>query len=71
MKPVFIGVVIGVVGALLLGRLLSSMMFGVSASDPITFASVSVLLVAVAFCASLLPAYRATRVEPVRTLRDE
>jgi putative ABC transport system permease protein len=71
MKPTALGVVIGLLGALVLGRLLSSMMFGVSATDPITFAAVSVLLIGVAVFASLIPAYRATQVEPVRTLRDE
>jgi putative ABC transport system permease protein len=71
MKPTAIGIVVGLLGALALGRVLSSMMFGVTATDPPTFAAVSVLLVVVAFCASIFPAYRATQVEPVRTLRDE
>jgi predicted permease len=71
MKPTAIGILIGLVGALALGRALSSMMFGVRATDPLTFATVSALLIVVSFVASMLPAYRATRVEPVRTLRDE
>jgi putative ABC transport system permease protein len=71
MKPALLGIVIGLAGALALGRLLSSMMFGITASDPLTFAAVAILLTAVAFMASLLPAYRATQVQPVRTLRDE
>jgi ABC-type antimicrobial peptide transport system permease subunit len=71
MKPTAIGIVIGFVGALALGRVLSSMMFGVKATDPPTFAAVAALLVMVALCASAFPAYRATQVEPVRTLREE
>jgi predicted permease len=71
MKPAFLGVVLGIIGALLLGRVLSKLMFGISATDPLTFVAVSVLLVIIAFLASLLPAYRATQVQPVRTLRDE
>ena len=71
MKPTMIGVAIGVVGALALGRVLSSVIFGVSARDVATFASVSVLLTGVGFLASILPAYRATRVDPMRTLRED
>jgi predicted permease len=71
MKPTALGIIVGLVGALALGRALSSMMFGVRAADPLTFATVSVLLIVVSFVACMLPAYRATRVEPVRTLRDE
>jgi putative ABC transport system permease protein len=71
MRPALIGVVIGFVGALALGRVLASVIFGVSSRDAITFASVSVLLLTVALMASVLPAYRAAQVEPVITLRDE
>lgn len=71
MKPTLLGIGIGIVGALLLGRLIATMMFGVSATDPLTFAAVAMLLFGVALCACLFPAYRATQVEPVRTLRDE
>jgi putative ABC transport system permease protein len=71
MRPTAIGIAIGLAGAFALGRVLSSLIYGVSPSDPITFAAVSGLLVGVALLATLIPAYRATQVEPMRTLRDE
>ncbi len=71
MKPTLIGVAIGLAGALALGRVLSSAIYGVSSRDLATFGTVSVLLTAVGFAASIIPAYRATRVDPMRTLREE
>lgn len=71
MKPAVVGILIGFAGALALGRVLSSVIYGVSSRDALTLASVSILLLTVAFLASALPAFRAARVEPVRTLRDE
>jgi putative ABC transport system permease protein len=71
MKPTLIGVAIGLAGALALGEVLRKLVFGVSASDPVTFAAVSILLAMVALFASVIPAYRATKVEPIRALRDE
>jgi predicted permease len=71
MKPTLIGVLIGLAGALALGRVLSSAIYGVSSRDLTTFATVSVLLTAVGFVASIIPAYRATRVDPMKTLREE
>jgi len=71
MKPTLIGVAIGVVGALALGRVLASVLYGVSARDLATFASVAVIMTAVGLLASTLPAYRATRVDPMTTLREE
>jgi putative ABC transport system permease protein len=65
------GLAAGVVGALALTRALSSLLFGVTASDPSTFAGVSVLLMAVVIAAAYLPARRATRVDPVTALRAD
>jgi len=65
------GVVVGLGGALALTRVLESMLFGVSADDPVVFAAVPSLLVAVAAVAMLIPALRATRVDPVRVLSPE
>jgi predicted permease len=71
MKPVALGLGIGIVGALLLGRVVSKLVFGVKTTDPATFATVSGLLLLVALLAITVPAYRATQVDPMRTLRDE
>jgi predicted permease len=71
MKPILLGVTIGLAAALGLGRVVSSLIYGVRATDPLTLGTVAVLLVAVGVLATAIPAYRATRVEPIRTLRDE
>jgi putative ABC transport system permease protein len=68
---VLIGVVVGASGAMFLTRLLTSFLHDVSPSDPLTFATVSMLLVAVAFVACYVPARRAVRVDPVTALRQE
>jgi putative ABC transport system permease protein len=65
------GVVVGLGGALALTRVLESMLFGVSVNDPMVFAAVPSLLVAVAAVAMLVPAFRATRVDPLRVLSPE
>ena len=66
-----IGVVIGLLGAFALTRFMGGLLYGVSASDPTTFAGVAVLLVLVALAASSLPAWRAATVDPVTVLRAE
>jgi len=71
MRPVRVGVGFGFAGALSLGRVLSRLIFGVTATDLFTFAAVCLLLTSVAIVASLVPALRATRVEPPKTLREE
>jgi ABC-type antimicrobial peptide transport system permease subunit len=63
------GVAIGLVGALWLGRAGSSLLFGVTASDPLTFVTVSLLLTAVAVAACYLPARRAMKVDPIVAMR--
>ncbi len=71
MGLVAIGLAIGAAGALALTGVMRSLLFGVSAADPLTFVSVSALLAAVAFAASYIPARRATRVDPMVALRYE
>jgi len=69
MTPALIGIAAGALAALAAGRLMAKLVFGVSASDPLTLASVSALLILVALLASLVPAYRASRVDPAEVLR--
>ena len=71
LKLAAIGVAIGVVAALGLARLGRSLLYGVSDSDPVTLVAVSALLVVVSLAASFVPAWRATRVDPMEALRDE
>ena len=66
-----IGVVIGVGASLAVTRLLSSLLFGITATDPATFAGVAVLLVLVTLAASYIPAHRAMGVDPMTALRHE
>jgi putative ABC transport system permease protein len=68
---VFAGVVFGILGALALGRFLRHLLFAVSPGDPLTLAAVSVVLVATAVAACVLPARRATRVDPLVALRRD
>jgi putative ABC transport system permease protein len=66
-----IGVVVGVVGAFAATRLMSALLFGISAADPLTYAGVAVALLAVALVACWLPARRAARLDPIAALRRE
>ena len=65
------GVTVGLVGALAVARLMQSLLFGITPADPLTFGSVAALLAAVALVACLIPARRATRVDPQAALRCE
>ena len=71
MRTLMIGIVIGVAGALTLTRTMQSLLFGVSATDPLTFAAVIALLAAAALLACYIPARRAAKVDPMVALRYE
>ena len=69
MSPVLIGIVIGVAGALAISRVVARLLFGVSTTDPATFGSVVAILLLVALVASWVPAWRASRLDPLLALR--
>jgi len=71
MRPALLGLIIGTVGALALGRSISSLIYGVRSTDPITFLAVAVLLASTALLATIIPAYRAAKVDPMVALRYE
>jgi putative ABC transport system permease protein len=71
LRPALVGVVLGIAGALVLARFLESLVYGVGASDPLTFGFMAITLVAVAVIACWIPARRATRVDPLIALRTE
>ncbi len=71
LKLALIGICIGVIGALVLTRFLASLLYGVKPADPLTFTAVSLILIAVALLACLIPARRAAKVDPILALRYE
>jgi putative ABC transport system permease protein len=71
LRPALVGIAIGIFGALRLTRLLSSLLFGVGATDPLTFVGISFMLAAVTLAACYLPARRALSVDPITALRYE
>ncbi len=71
MLLVGVGLAVGVVGALSLTRVMAGLLFGVSATDPVTFGITALLLAGAAAAASAIPAQRAVRVQPINVLREE
>jgi len=70
-KLVGLGLVIGLPSAFILTRVMSTLLFGISATDPITFLGISLAVLAVALLASYIPALRATKVDPMIALRAQ
>jgi len=68
MSLTVIGIVVGLAGAFALTRLLASLLFGVGATDPMTFLWIPILLAAVSFFACYIPALRAARLDPIKAL---
>jgi putative ABC transport system permease protein len=71
LRTILIGIAIGLAGSLAITRALRSLLFGVTATDPLTFVAVILLLVTTALLACYIPARRATKVDPMVALRYE
>lgn len=70
-RPTVVGIALGLAGSLALGTLLTKLIYGVRPTDPMTFAAVALILAVVSVVASIIPAWRATRVDPLQVLREE
>ena len=71
MSPALVGIAVGMIAALTSAKVMTTLVFGVSASDPLTLAAVAAMLALVALMASLVPAYRALRLDPAQVLRAD
>jgi putative ABC transport system permease protein len=71
MKLTMMGIILGLATAFALGRLMTGLLFGITAYDPATFTAAPFILMAIAFLACWLPARRATKVNPLTAIRDE
>jgi putative ABC transport system permease protein len=71
MSPALVGIAVGTIAALTSAKVMATLVFGVSASDPLTLAAVAATLALVALAASLVPAYRALRLDPAKALRGD
>ncbi len=71
MRPVFAGLAVGAAAAMLLSRLMAALLFGVTPTDPLTYAAVAAVIVAAGIVACLVPASRALRIDVINALRAE
>jgi putative ABC transport system permease protein len=70
-RPALVGIALGLLGAFVLSRLLTNLLFGIAPSDPGTYVGVTIMLAAAALLSCYLPARRALRINPVTALREE